>query len=107
MFDGLTSTYEPTPAVFSLRGLIAWLETQDPATTYKFIEPDKCLLAKYTMAVGGKCDWLHSEYVVGHARQGVCTGELGVLRGVVQAVLPADLTYGAALNRAREILASR
>lgn len=47
------------PEVFSLEGLIAWLETQDQWTTYPFTDSRDCVLARwaashgYSRTVGG------------------------------------------------------
>ncbi len=38
----------------SLAGFIAWLETQDPNTKYKFIDPTRCAVARYLRAIGAK-----------------------------------------------------
>lgn len=78
----------------SLRGLIAWLETQDPDTRYDYTLSSECLMARYLIAIGesnynltaddAKRVFAHSGYVIqghGHA-----------------------WTYGAALERARSCL---
>lgn len=53
-FDGDLEAFTK-PDVFSLRGLIAWLETQDPATEYKFEDCNGgCLIGQYLMALTGK-----------------------------------------------------
>lgn len=40
------------PPVFSLAGLIAWLETQDPAHAYRYGDIHDCLLSRYFRAAG-------------------------------------------------------
>ncbi len=40
------------PNVFSLEGLVAWLEKQNPATSYDYASPHGCLLAKYFRSMG-------------------------------------------------------
>lgn len=54
-FDG--KTFAPAPAetkpdVFSLDGLIAWLEKQPPETEYNFKDTRDCLLCRYFRAMG-------------------------------------------------------
>jgi len=40
--------------VFSIHGLIAWLETQDPETEYLYVSSQTCLLTKYFRSRGIK-----------------------------------------------------
>ena len=87
---------ETKPDVFSLEGLIAWLELQPPLTAYDFLDcGGQCLIGRYLIATTGKM-WREHGLPWGH--------------------LPFDLrmvavgrghTYGAALDRARELLANR
>ena len=51
-FDGNPIDYETKPDVFSLEGLIAWLETQEPETQYDYCDPRGCLLCSYFRARG-------------------------------------------------------
>ena len=47
------------PDMFSLAGLIAWLETQDLDTKYTYDDPRACLICRYFGAMGFKrvsCD---------------------------------------------------
>ena len=106
MFDGLPEKYETKPDVFSLRGLIAWLETQDPATRYNYVDDADCLLCRYfrsagydvfTLSRSGFATWpnIHSNVKYPDEMAAVCnTGLCGAW------------TYGAALERARKLLAS-
>jgi hypothetical protein len=78
------------PDVFSLAGLIAWLETQDPTTEYCWIDAHHCLYGQYCRAHG-------HEYVDVYERfseQIIPTGEIS---------FPHPRTFGAALSRARAI----
>ena len=38
--------------VYSKQGIIAWLKTQDPATTYEYTIPWRCLVTMYLKAMG-------------------------------------------------------
>ncbi len=86
---------ETKPDVFSLEGLIAWLETQDPATTYCWVDGGHCLLAQYAKAVGST--YLKVTVGLNGGRHGEPDG-IAILR---------PWTYGAALERARKLLAAQ
>lgn len=43
---------ETKPDVFSLEGLIAWLEKQPATLTYDYTSPRKCLLSRYLIDAG-------------------------------------------------------
>lgn len=93
-FDG-KNFQQTKPNVFSLEGLIAWLETQDPATGYDWHNcQGDCLIGHYGSAMG--VDW--------HKIHDVAFGD-GWLR--VASSLSGPATYGAALERARRLLAKR
>ena len=94
---------ETKPDVFSLEGLIAWLKTQDPATTYLYSNPRLCLMGMYTADRGGRYDASLAEYIVGACRLDAEPSGLGVFYRVVTG---EPRTYGAALERARKLLAS-
>lgn len=49
-FDG--TSFQKTTTHPSLDGLIEWLETQDPSTTYSYMSNTNCLLCQYFRAVG-------------------------------------------------------
>ena len=84
---------ETKPDVFSLEGLIAWLEKQDPTTEYDYDDCDgHCLIAQYLADHGYR--WGHNHY------GRFLTGED---RTAVAARFPE--TFGAALERARKLLA--
>lgn len=88
---------ETKPDVFSLEGLIAWLEKQPEETEYNFMDCDGgCLIGKYLIATTGK-HWT----------------DFGLRWGCIIIYYPAiakvaagePQTYGAALSRARALLA--
>lgn len=86
-FDGIV------PDVFSLDGLIGWLETQDPATEYDYWNcRGGCLLSQYLYA-NGIDGSLFRNYGRLSRQEGV---------GSVVACEPPH-TYGAALERARAL----
>lgn len=98
-----TTETETKPDVFSLEGLIAWLETQLPETEYDWGDcRGGCLIGLYGTARGlpvygliGESDFysLHSFF-----------WEKGVVRHVA---CPSPHLFGAALSRARSLIASR
>jgi len=101
---------ETKPDVFSLDGLIAWLETQDPATTYSYADIRGCLLyralsdAGYPIKGCGGNYWsdknnrMHA--LPGDDRAG--QERRGWGRRVADG---GEWNYGAALERARKLLA--
>jgi hypothetical protein len=49
---------KPTPAApLSVGGLVAWLETQNPAAEYQFTDISHCLLARYFQSLGYRNAW--------------------------------------------------
>ena len=98
---------EAAPAVADpnkLESLIAWLEQQPAKGTYDFVDPNNCLLCQYYRAVG---------VPVYSVDPGYYTIEIGKT-----VTLPRHFneianggrepeTFGAALKRAREALASQ
>jgi len=46
----------------SLRGMIEWLETQDPLTQYKYINLHDCVAARYLKAIGRGSYWALSRF---------------------------------------------
>jgi hypothetical protein len=47
-----TTDTKKKPGVFTLDGLIAWLETKDPNEKYRYLSIHRCLLAQYFHAKG-------------------------------------------------------
>jgi hypothetical protein len=72
----------------SLRGLIAWLETQDPDIRYDYTKSSECLLARYLIAIGER-----SYNLTANDAKTVFTGAGHVIQS-------HNWTYGAALARA-------
>ena len=91
---------ETKPAPFSIEALAAWLETQCPEETYFYHDPRMCLWGAYTRSQGGVM--AGGYYVIGKALLNTSLPE----RANVIAMRGA-WTYGAALARARRILAGR
>lgn len=91
---------ETKPAPFSIEALAAWLETQCPEETYFYHDPRMCLWGAYTRSQGGVM--AGGYYVIGKALLNTTLPE----RANVIAMRGA-WTYGAALARARRILAGR
>jgi len=89
---------ETKPDVFSLEGLIAWLETQDPSIRYDWEDCcGGCLIGMYYAAhkvpAGiSYIDVFGDEWVNNYA--GVCSNLVG------------ETTFGAALERARKLASS-
>lgn len=84
--------------VFSLRGLIAWLETQPPETQYCFSTSPACLLTRWHEALGysyrdSYCDGVYSTGIDPYDENG----------WAYKVACGSDhlWTYGAALTRAR------
>lgn len=89
---------EKKAAPLAIGTLIAWLERQDPQTTYCYVESGSCLLAQYFEGVG-------------FGRVTVCRGGVWYGPKFEHQISPPDLfhdlaqarphTFGAALTRAR------
>lgn len=93
------------PDVFSLEGLIAWLETQDPATEYCYHKNGDCLLHRYFRNNG-------IAMPVGHGVGGTFIHTADFRRIDLSEELAAvprcePHTYAAALDRARALSQGR
>lgn len=87
--------------VFSREGLIAWLETQDPATEYKYTDNDECLLCRYFRARGIPLnDYRPLSFDEWTDRDGVDHPLPEILDNIS---VDGVSTYGAALIRAKEL----
>lgn len=93
------------PEVFSLTGLIAWLETQPAEGTYNWRNIYGCLACNYLRAMGHPSP---AEMLGGNEFEQTCGG----LEGYYRIALGRDdsgktgaWTYGAALERARKFAA--
>ena len=93
---------------FSLHTLIAWLETQNPATTYSYLDIDGCPLARYFRAHGfhgafcgaTKFNYFNWWCFWWPLRKGRIPHEFN------EAVICGPKTYGGVLERARAALAA-
>lgn len=54
MFKPAEAEEKPKVDPYSIRGLIAWLETQDPATRYSYGNAENCLWEHYARSIGHK-----------------------------------------------------
>lgn len=94
--------WEKPADVFSLRGLIAWLEKQNLSTRYSYGDIDGCLLARYFRAVGyrnafcGASGFSYFRFFILLCRKPIPAEMNNV-------ALQGYRTYGAALDRARTI----
>ena len=97
-FDGEISDYAK-PDVFSVEGLLAWLDTQDPATEYDYFDTDDCLLCRYGRARGLKVKWAGGNSIrIGRIRHEVFPENTFI-------ACADPWTYGAAAQRCRDYLA--
>ncbi len=82
--------------VFSVHGLIAWLETQDPETEYNWRKTGDCLGSRYLKARGVQD--------LGAGYRALSSVDVGnEIRGLGSLIfLERPWTYGAALARAKE-----
>ena len=83
--------------IFSIEGLISWLEMQPGETEYDFSDVPNCLLSHYLLARTGsnmRADWLAI-----HTK--ICGGSQDTYLAIAS-TLPH--TYAAALTRARELV---
>lgn len=92
-FDGNPAKFVK-PEVFSLPGLIAWLETQDPQQRYEYENCEgRCLIGQYLAARGVPWGWRsYDAFVDADARMRIANRR--------------PMTFGAALSRARQLLAT-
>lgn len=95
-------------ADLSVPAIIAWLEQQDPAQTYDYGNPRRCLLAQHLVVKTGKpyvwvgalawydCDGIHHHIppVIDEISRGTTQPDGSV----------GPWTFGAALGRAKEML---
>ena len=87
----------------SLRGLIAWLETQDPTEIYNWTDAQNCVLGQYYRTIGVP----HSVALIGFKNQADAMGiDVNDLCHVATDSRMDDgpRTFGAALARARALL---
>ena len=96
-------TTETKPEVFSLAGLIAWLEQQPPEAEYDWPDIDGCLLCNYLRAVTGVKRPAAQQWATSKS---IGFDTLGKNWGYWQICKVQPRTYGAALARARAVLAA-
>ena len=94
---------------FTLQGLHDWLETQDPSTEYDYTDPQDCLLCRFLRDTGNAREpWVDpmmwSDSLTEHTRS-FSRYLPSHVNEVSNGVLRSDWTYGAALARAKELLA--
>lgn len=78
----------------TLRGLIAWLEKQDPGEVYDFLNPRACAFGQYCLSINhDPPQWLD--------RAAMKMGEPRHTLSIIGSGFPR--TFGGALERAREI----
>jgi hypothetical protein len=106
-FDGRVKDYETKPDVFSLEGLIAWLETQNPETKYEYTSPTDCVLCRYFRAHGYVNAIVTRDHLVGerHFPMAMKIAAHGCERWPDR--LQFTWNYGAALERARALKGGR
>jgi hypothetical protein len=94
---------ETKPDVFSLEGLIVWLEKQPEQMEYDWGRPGWCLIAKYLRAAGLD--------VVSVNVPGTCAlvneRNPEMTEQMADVAVGRPWTYGAALTRARALLGDR
>lgn len=87
----------PTTVAEILQGLVEWLEGKPGGTTYSWIDPEDCLLARYSRSLGNEERPYHKLFeLVWYA------GKLSEMESKVAVLRPH--TYAAALQRARALL---
>lgn len=90
-------------ATLSIDSLIAWLETQDPATEYTYRRIDDCLICRMVKSlgypkarVGSTMVWLRTS--------GMDDADIPLPRQMDDIAGQYPHTYGAALTRARAVV---
>lgn len=105
-FDGNAAKFVK-PEVFSLPGLIAWLETQEAATTYSYYSNTDCVLCRYLRASGVRLRSLNSvNYRDDLGRHPLPLSLADVAHGDSLNEDPDARSYRGVLKRARQLLAT-
>lgn len=91
----------------SLRGLIAWLEKQDPKQRYEYTDPYRCVLGQYLQSFGLS----EQDSFVDFGNRPDKTGPQAWLHFIAYGYGPdtdpnsrPEQTFGAALERSRRVL---
>ncbi len=87
--------------IFSLEGLISWLEMQPPETKYDYADPRKCLLLQYFKVRGVQAKGVAMNYWRDHADR-----KHDFPYEMKQVAENYPWTYAAALTCARELVRS-
>lgn len=95
LYDPKWEKPETKPDVFSLAGLIAWLETQPGETKYNWYRIRECLFCQYLDAVG-----VPRQYGIHPDMENIVGGSVEVYHQVGSSW---PWTFGAALDRARKL----
>ena len=89
--------------VLSLAGLVAWLETQPPETTFEYQDNHDCLMCRYLRARGIEVMWMGGAYFFSaQDDHHDLPFEMGLAAQVE--IFTGQNTYAAALVRARGLL---
>ncbi len=98
-FDGKPEAFETKPDAFSIEGLIAWLETQNPSAEYNYADTGNCLYCQYLRSRG--VDVAH----LGGFTYVDSKGKIHSLGIFADLVIEAETpwTFGAALVRAKAL----
>jgi hypothetical protein len=102
-FDGKEQQFTETkPDVFSLDGLIAWLEKQPGEREYDYCSSPDCLLTRYFASHGVD----HTPPTPGKLTTSCIYGGRSIYNSPMHtAARHAPWTFGAALQRARDLAA--
>lgn len=105
LFDPKWTDTKAKPDVFSLDGLIAWLEKKNPTTKYDFDCRDGgCLIDLYLASHKISPDIrLHNHVCEGQENY----GDIALGGSLSPKGCPQDQSFGSALSRARKIADSR
>lgn len=102
---------ETKPDVFSLEGLIAWLEKQPSKTVYCYMDRGRCLAAQFNALCGrgyfpAKSAWDLKLWFNSNGRLGSVAPDAfeNYLEGIA---VCGEHNFGAALTRAKKLLAER
>lgn len=97
-FDGNPNQFETKkPDAFSLEGLIAWLETQDPNKGYCWSLPGSCLYHHFGVAMGFDAEHAYNKTIKRFSEN---LGTPPLTEPFTGLAITTPHTYGAALERA-------
>ena len=90
--DAVTARKVPATLEISLASLIAWLERQPPDQEYPWSCPQDCLLGQWLAAMGMPRQLIYSH-----------SSDIGSTQPFKSIILRGEMTFGAALYRARKL----